>query len=65
MDARIGEVAGDDYTMSVAVIGYEDFDDIKANFADRNSFVGEKYTTPEADPNELWELYKKEYNRYI
>jgi len=65
INESIGEVAGDDYTLCVAVCGYESFNGLKAAFAERNAFVGKEYLAPEKDPRMLWEYYKKEYNKYL
>ena len=65
IDSRIRAVAGDDYTLCTAVIGYDSFADLRNSFAKRNDFVGKEYIAVEKDPRILWEFYKKEYNKYL
>lgn len=65
LDKRIRTVAGDDYTLCVAVCGFEDFNDIKSSFEKRNKFVAGKYVDSQKDVNDMWNIYKKEYSRYL
>ena len=65
LNERMHAVAGDDYTLSVAICGFGSFDEIKKTFKPRLLHLKEKYIKPDADANVLWEEYKKEYSKYI
>ena len=70
LGARFGAVASDDYTMRIAIIGFQTFQQIKTAFAARHR----QFRTAYAEPMErmmrdndqeglisLWERYKKYY----
>ena len=58
---RILAVTGDDFTLSVAVCGYKDFNDIKKRFMKRYTYLSSTYINTEADVLQLWEKYKENY----
>lgn len=54
-------VAGDDFTLCVAVCGFKDFNDIKKRFLSRLEFLKSAYIDTQEDILLLWEKYKKDY----
>ena len=62
---RISEVAGDDFTLCVAVCGFDSFDSIKNSFVGRNKYIINKYIENENDVNDMWNEYKEEYSMYM
>ncbi len=65
LNERMSAVAGDDYTLCVAVCGYKDFADLKKAYVPRFKHILENYINSDQDPNFLWETYKEEYSKYI
>lgn len=65
LNYRMNKVTGDDYTLCVAVCGFDDFKSIQDGFAERNRIVEEKYINSENDINKLWNIYEKEYSKYL
>lgn len=65
LNERMSAVAGDDYTLCVAVCGYQGFDELRKAYSDRHKFIIENYMTSDEDPNLLWEKYKVEYSKYL
>lgn len=59
------EIAGDDYTLCVAVCGFKDFNSVKAYFEQRNTDIYTKYIDTNIDPYTLWEEYKTDYSTYL
>ena len=62
---RSYDVTGDDYTLSVAICGFNDFGEIQGNYAKRNAYVADTYINQTTDVNAMWEIYKKEYSTYL
>ena len=70
---RIGKVAGDDYTLSMAAVGFGSFDEMKKCFARRFELLYEQYLQKidamDASDTEgrraLWNSYKTEYMKYL
>ncbi len=65
LNERFHAVAGDDYTLSVAICGFESFADIQKTFKARYLHLTDKYIKPKVDVNALWNEYKKEYSAYL
>ncbi len=66
MNEKMNAIAGDDYTLTVAVCGFEDkFESIRSTYVQRNSFLENEYINSQRDVNELWEAYKKDYSMYL
>ena len=65
LNERMFEVAGDDYTLCVAVYGYNDLKGIKAAYRDRCKFIFDNYINTDSDPEQLWNIYKKDYSVYL
>ena len=65
LNERMHEVTGDDYTLCVAAYGFGNFEEIKKCFAERNIHVAEKYINSQYEPSNLWNIYKKEYSKYL
>ena len=70
LDEAMSKVAGDDYSLVMAVFGYEDFEDVKRSFVARRDFLYRQYITmlANANPEEkqrMWESYKKDYGRWL
>lgn len=69
----IGQVAGDDYTLVMAVLGFGSFEALRQALWQRYSFLYENYLThlqeipPEdtATRQALWNSYRAEYTKYI
>ncbi|NCB91594.1 MAG: hypothetical protein EOM40_03330 [Clostridia bacterium] len=63
---RIGQYAGDDYTLMAMILGYEDFKQIKQCFKDRIEQMREGYRKQQGKDNlsDWWKEYKKEYESY-
>ncbi len=70
---QIGCVAGDDYTLVMAVLGFQSFENLKQVFSPRYDFLRENYLTriaalpltDAATRRILWESYRPEYTKYI
>lgn len=62
---RIRSVTGDDYTLTVAGIGYGSFLELQRSFLARRRVLEEQYLLPDCDMNALWQQYKQEYARYL
>lgn len=70
---QIGCVAGDDYTLVMAVLGFQSFENLKQAFSRRYDFLCENYLariatlplTDAATRRMLWESYRPEYTKYI
>ena len=65
LNEHMHAVTGDDYTLCVAICGFNDFDDIRSSFVKRNKYVAERYMNPQNDVNDMWDTYKKEYSSYL
>lgn len=65
LNDRIHSVAGDDYTLTVAGIGYESFSRMQTDLLPRHKVLEEQYIKSDIDPNDLWQTYKKEYSIYL
>ncbi len=65
LNERMSAVAGDDYTLCVAVCGFKDFEELRKAFMQRSTFVLENYMNSQYDPNLLWGNYKLEYSKYL
>ena len=65
LNERMHDVTGDDYTLSVAICGFNDFGEIQGNYAKRNAYVADTYINQTTDVNAMWEIYKKEYSTYL
>lgn len=73
LSEQIGMVAGDDYTLVMAVVGFGSFDRLKQSFASRYDHLRSRYLTnieslPLSDIDNrrrLWDDYKEEYIKYI
>ena len=65
LNDRMNKVAGDDYTLCVAVTGYKAFEDIRKDFVKREEYVADAYINNDCDVNSLWEVYKVEYSKYL
>ena len=65
IENRILAVTGDDYTLCVAVCGFNDYESIVEYIKNRNSYVFEKYVKCVTEPAILWEQYKKNYSKYL
>ena len=65
LNHRMFDVTGDDYTLCVAVCGFKDFDKIRSYYAKRCAYISERYINSTADINALWEVYKKDYSKYL
>ena len=66
LDRNIREFAGDDYTMCIAICGYEAFGELKKAFTRRRISLWEEYIAPiktadQAKLLTLWERYKGTY----
>ena len=59
------DVAGDDFTLCTAIVGYKDFLEVKQDFAKRNEYVAQNFLNGNYDPADLWEIYKKDYSVYL
>lgn len=59
---KINSVAGDDFTLSAAVFGYKDFNDIKKRFMKRYVNLNATYISSTEDVEALWEKYKINYS---
>ena len=59
---KMQSVAGDDFTLCVAVCGYKDFNDIKKRFAKRYAYLVGTYIDSDEDVLALWEMYKENYS---
>ncbi len=64
LDKNIQEFTGDDYTMSVAAFGFDDFCSMQKFFLDRCSFLKERYIDSELSEDEKWNSYKDSYYSY-
>ena len=58
---RMNEVAGDDFTLCVAVCGFKDFESLKNYYSKRIGKLAQMLNSGE-DPVELWKSYKKSYS---
>lgn len=65
LNERMRKVTGDDYTLCVAVYGFNDFENVKKSFVQRNKHITERYMNSQNDVNDMWEIYKKEYSVYL
>ena len=73
LSEQIGRVAGDDYTLVMAVLGFQRFENLKQAFSQRYNFLCENYLTrlaalPLSDAatrRALWASYRPEYTKYI
>lgn len=61
LDQRLGECAGDDYSLCVAGYGYETFKAMKESFYSRREYLMHRYITSEKDPHMSWHSYKPQY----
>lgn len=65
LDSSIRDFTGDDYTMCISAYGFTDFSHIKKHFTSRNKELKNKYINSKADNDEKWEIYKKDYLKYL
>lgn len=65
LNDRIRSVAGDDYTLTVAGIGYGSFSEMQKSLYARHQVLEQQYLIPDCDPKILWERYKQEYSLYL
>ena len=65
LNERMHDVTGDDYTLSVAICGFNDFGEVQDNYAKRNAYVADTYINKTTDVNAMWDIYKKEYSTYL
>ena len=73
LSEQIGRVAGDDYTLVMAVLGFQRFENLKQAFSRRYNLLCENYLTrlaalPLSDAatrRALWASYRPEYTKYI
>lgn len=65
LDKRIREYTGDDYTMCIAVYGYEDFCQLRNEYTARASRVYTQYIASETENDEKWNMYKDGYSMYL
>jgi len=65
LNEQMHAVTGDDYTLCVAICGFNDFEEIQKTFVKRNVFVTDKYINNTSDVNAMWEIYKKDYSIYL
>jgi len=65
LNDRMNQVSGDDYTLCVAACGFKDFDNLKSTFVDRREYVSNVYINNPEDVYNLWEVYKKDYSKYL
>ncbi len=65
LNERMGAVAGDDYTLCVAVYGFNGFRKIQDNYVKRNKYVTDVYINSHDDDCVMWDVYKKEYSIYL
>ncbi len=73
LSEQIGRVAGDDYTLVMAVLGFQRFENLKQAFSKRYNFLCKNYLTrlaalPLSDAatrRALWASYRPEYTKYI
>lgn len=65
LNDRIHEVTGDDYTLSVAAIGYGSFLEMQRSLLARRKVLQEQYMNPAYDVNILWQQYQQEYSKYL
>ena len=62
--ADIGKVAGDDYTMCLAAVGFKSFSEVKKYYEGRLNELKSKYMESRETEEALWENYKTEYEKY-
>lgn len=65
MFERMLAVAGDDFTLCLAAVGYRDFASMRGAFVSRNDFVANNFMNPNYEPTVLWESYKKDYSVFL
>lgn len=65
LNEQMHAVTGDDYTLSVAICGFNDFEDIRSNFAKRNAYLTDTYINTKNDVYAMWDVYKKQYSIYL
>ena len=65
LNDRIHAVTGDDYTLSVAGLGYASFVEMQRSLLARHRVLEEQYIKSEQDPHLLWQHYKQEYSLYM
>jgi len=73
LSEQIGRVAGDDYTLVMAALGFQSFENLKQAFSQRYKFLCKNYLTrlaalPLSDAatrRALWASYRPEYTKYI
>jgi len=65
IDDSLLEVAGDDYTLCVAIYGFEDFNALKTHLVERRNFILQRYMHSVADLATQWAEYRCEYESYI
>jgi serine/threonine protein phosphatase PrpC len=67
---EIGKVAGDDYTLCGAALGFGSFDSLKRQLAGRTGEVYRNYirgleSCTKEEKQQLWEHYRDHYHRYL
>ena len=74
IEKYVAEFASDDYTLNVAVFGFENFEAVKSYFAPRIRFVysnfiknmqEDRQAGKEIDYKKYWDVYKSSYERYL
>ena len=65
LDESFAQVAGDDYTLTVAAIGFRDYEDISSCFGKRLEYLEKKYIDSKEEVTKLWEEYKPDYSVYL
>ncbi len=65
LNDRMYQVAGDDYTLCVAISGFRDFDGIRRNFLKRAQVLTKDFLNPQYKESVLWERYKQSYSIYL
>ena len=67
---EIGKLAGDDYTLCGAALGFGSFDNLKRQLAGRTGEVYRNYirgleSCTKEEKQQLWEHYREHYHRYL
>ena len=74
MSAFIKEYASDDYTLGMAVIGFDDFEMVKNYYTPRTRYLYSRFIKPieegraagsRSDLKKYWEIYRPNYSRYL
>ena len=70
LSERIRKITGDDYTIGIAAVGYNNFRQLKTAFAKRKKDLYKKYisklnTVSAVEKTRLWNEYKKQYYKEV